>query len=668
MKSFKRWLVGNPISTERAHHERLNKKTALAVFSSDALSSVAYSTEAILLVLLAAGSVAIGYLVPIALSLVFLLALLTLSYRQTIHAYPSGGGAYIVAKDNLGTMPGLIAAASLLVDYILTVAVSISAGVAAITSAAHGTRLEFLEQHRVIFGVVLIAIIAWVNLRGVRESGAIFAGPTYLFIFSMLALVAFGFIRLYSTGEIMPTPAAADLHFDRSVGTTPHSLLTGGALLWLLLRAFAAGCTALTGVEAISNGIQAFEKPESQNAATTLTWMAAVMTTLILGTGVLAYKLNAHPLPGQTLVSAVARHTFGSGIIYYCVQSATAAILILAANTAFADFPRLSSLLSADRFLPRQLANRGDRLVFSNGVLILAGFAAVLVVLFKGEEQAMLPLYALGVFLSFTLSQSGMVVHWLRERKVEEARLKIVADEKRAHPLPAVLDPAEADHAQERLEALEQDRSGHWLTSILINGTGAVITFAVLIVITLTKFTHGAWAVVGLIPLIVLMFRSIHGHYRLVAAQLSLDHAKPLPSLKNRLIIPLSGVHRGVLPALQYARSLVGNGGGHATAVYVEINPQHTADVLREWEVWGSGISLKVIQSPYRSLIDPLMDFIDAEAEEHKDAIITVILPEFVPRAWWQHLLHNQTALMLKARLLFRPTIVLTSVPHHLRR
>jgi amino acid transporter len=668
MKSFKRWLVGDPISTERAQHERLNKKTALAVFSSDALSSVAYSTEAILLVLLAAGTVAIGYLVPIALSLVFLLALLTLSYRQTIHAYPSGGGAYIVAKDNLGTMPGLIAAASLLVDYILTVAVSISAGVAAITSAAHGTRLEFLEQHRVIFGVVLIAIIAWVNLRGVRESGAIFAGPTYLFIFSMLALVVFGFIRLYFTGEIMPTPASEDLHFDRSVGTTPHGLLTGGALLWLLLRAFAAGCTALTGVEAISNGIQAFQKPESRNAATTLTWMAVIMTILILGTGFLAYKLNAHPLPGQTLVSAVARHTFGSGIIYYCVQSATAAILILAANTAFADFPRLSSLLSADRFLPRQLANRGDRLVFSNGVLILAGFAAALVVLFKGEEQAMLPLYALGVFLSFTLSQSGMVVHWLRERKVEEARLKIVADEKRAHPLPAVLDPAEADHEQERLDALEQDRSGHWLTSILINGTGAVITFAVLIVITLTKFTHGAWAVVGLIPLIVLMFRSIHGHYRLVAAQLSLDHAKPLPSLQNRLIIPLSGVHRGVLPALQYARSLVGNGTGQATAVYVEINPQHTADMMREWEIWGKGISLKVVQSPYRSLIDPLMDFIDAEAEEHKDAIITVILPEFVPRAWWQHLLHNQTALMLKGRLLFRPSIVVTSVPHHLRR
>ncbi len=353
MKSFKRWLVGDPISTERAQHERLNKKTALAVFSSDALSSVAYSTEAILLVLLAAGTVAIGYLVPIALSLVFLLALLTLSYRQTIHAYPSGGGAYIVAKDNLGTMPGLIAAASLLVDYILTVAVSISAGVAAITSAAHGTRFAFLEQHRVIFGVVLIAIIAWVNLRGVRESGAIFAGPTYLFIFSMLALVAFGFFRLYSTGEIMPTPASEDLHFDRSVGTTPHGLLTGGALLWLLLRAFAAGCTALTGVEAISNGIQAFQKPESRNAATTLTWMAAIMTTLILGTGFLAYKLNAHPLPGQTLVSAIARHTFGSGIIYYCVQSATAAILVLAANTAFADFPRLaSSAFSRPIFAP----------------------------------------------------------------------------------------------------------------------------------------------------------------------------------------------------------------------------------------------------------------------------------------------------------------------------
>src|SRR5262245_2436861 len=668
MTSFKRWLVGDPISTERAHHERLNKKTALAVFSSDALSSVAYSTEAILLVLLAAGTIAISYLLPIALSLVFLLGLLTLSYRQTIHAYPSGGGAYIVAKDNLGTMPGLVAAASLLVDYILTVAVSISAGVAAITSATHGTRFAFLEEHRVVVGVGLIAIIAWINLRGVRESGAIFAGPTYLFILSMLALVAFGFVRLYSTGEAMPTPGSDELHFDRTLGTAPHELLTGGALVWLLLRAFAAGCTALTGVEAISNGVQAFENPEARNAAVTLSCMAAIMTTLILGTGLLAYKLNAHPLPGQTLVSAMARHTFGSGIIYYGVQSSTAAILVLAANTAFADFPRLSSLLSADRFLPRQLANRGDRLVFSNGILILAGFASALVIFFKGEEQAMLPLYALGVFLSFTLSQAGLVVTWLRERRVEDAKRAIVQDEKRKHRLPLALDPTEADHEQERLEALERDRSGHWFVSILINSTGAVITFAVLIVITLTKFTHGAWAVVALIPLIVVMFQAIHGHYRLVAAQLSLDHARPLPSLQNRLIIPVSSVHRGVLPALQYAQSLVGHGSAHATAVYVEVNPQHTREMIEEWKIWGNGIPLKVIQSPYRSLIDPLMDFIDREAEQHKDSIITVVLPEFVPRAWWQHLLHNQSALMLKGRLLFRPSIVVTSVPHHLRR
>jgi amino acid transporter len=667
-KSLKRTLVGHPISSEQAQHERLNKKTALAVFSSDALSSVAYSTEAILLVLLAAGSLAIGYLVPIVIGITFLLGILTLSYRQTIHAYPSGGGAYIVAKDNLGTQPGLVAGASLLVDYILTVAVSVSAGVAAITSAAQGTRLDFLQQHRVALCILIVVLVALINLRGVRESGAIFAGPTYLFILSMLALIVVGFFRYYTTGQTMPPPAAGQVYYDQSVGAVAHNALTGGALLWLLMRAFAAGCTALTGVEAISNGIPAFKKPESQNAAATLTAMALVMTTLILGTGLLAYKLNAHPVGSEeTLVSSMARHTFGSGVFYYFVQAATAAILVLAANTSFADFPRLASLLAADRFLPRQFANRGDRLVFSNGVIILAVLSVVLIVIFKGQEQAMLPLYAVGVFLSFTLSQSGMVIHWLRERKAEEAKTRILRQEAE-ESIHRTADPSAATHARERLRAIERDRGGNWFVATLINGAGAVITFVVLIVLTVTKFTHGAWAVIVLIPLLVMMFRAINGHYKLVAAQLTLDKVKPdRPPMKHRVIIPVSGVHRGVLPALDYARSLSSNG-HEVTAVYVEINPENTVEVQRQWGVWGNGVPLKVLSSPFRSITSPLIKFINEESCLHKDSITTIVLPEFVPRAWWQQLLHNQTALLIKGKLLFSRNIVVTSVPHHLRR
>lgn len=667
-KSLKRAVVGNPISSEQAQHERLNKKTALAVFSSDALSSVAYSTEAILLVLLAAGSIAIGYLVPIVIGITILLAILTLSYRQTIHAYPSGGGAYIVAKDNLGTQPGLVAGASLLIDYILTVAVSVSAGVAAITSATQGTRLDFLHEHRVALCIFIVVFIALINLRGVRESGAIFAGPTYLFILSMLALIVVGFFRYYSTGQTMPTPSAENVYFDPSGGTFTHSALTGGALLWLLMRAFAAGCTALTGVEAISNGIPAFQKPESKNAATTLTWMALIMTVLILGTGFLAYKLNAHPVGAEeTLVSAMARHTFGSSPFYYFIQAATAAILVLAANTSFADFPRLASLLAADRFLPRQFANRGDRLVFSNGVVILALLSIVLIVIFKGQEQAMLPLYAVGVFLSFTLSQSGMVIHWLRERKSEDARARILKQEEQER-VHRTEDPSAATHARERLRALERDKGGNWFLSTIINGTGAIITFIVLIVLTVTKFTHGAWAVIVLIPILVTMFQAINRHYKLVAAQLTLGQAKPdRPPMKHRIIIPVSGIHRGVLPALDYARSLSPNG-HQITAVYVEINPENTEEVKGQWEVWGKGVPLKILSSPFRSITKPLINFINDESELYKDSITTIVLPEFVPKAWWQQLLHNQTALLIKGKLLFSKNIVVTSVPHHLRR
>jgi len=659
---LKRMLVGRALRTEQAIHERLPKKTALAVFSSDALSSVAYSTEAILLVLLAAGTVAIVYLPYIALGITVLLAILVLSYRQTIHAYPSGGGAYIVAKDNLGTQTGLVAAASLLVDYILTVAVSVSAGVAAITSAAQGTRFQFLQEHRVILCVLFVAFIAVINLRGVRESGAFFAGPTYLFIFSMLALIVVGFVRYWLTHSVMQTPAT--LHFDESVGAVAHNGLTSGALLWLLMRAFAAGCTALTGVEAISNGIPAFKQPESKNAATTLTVMAVIMAVLILGSAFLAYKLNAHPAPDETLVSAIGRHTFGVGVPYYILQAATAAILVLAANTSFADFPRLASLLAADRFLPRQLATRGDRLVFSNGVFILSLLACVLIVVFKGEEQSMLPLYALGVFLSFTLSQAGMVVHWHRLRKADEAAHRI-REEEDLHRSSSV-DTGAVSHEAERLAAIERDRNSNWMLSILINAVGAAVSFVVLIVIAVTKFTHGAWAVILLIPLLVMMFRSVHRHYLDIARQLSTEGLQPLDTIaRNIVLVPISGIHRGVIYALDYAKSIAP---GRVIAIYVDLNEEATRKLREKWTTWGKGVELVVLQSPYRSLTRPLLRYIERLARQDESAMVTVLLPEFVPAKWWHQLLHNQSSLLLKGALLFRKGVIVTSVPYHLEK
>lgn len=661
--SLKRFLVGSPMRTEQSIHERLTKKTALAVFSSDALSSVAYSTEAILLVLLAAGTAAIAYLPFIAIGITLLLVILVLSYRQTIHAYPSGGGAYIVAKDNLGTSTGLVAAASLLIDYILTVAVSVSAGVAAITSAAQGTRFAFLHEHRVLIGIFFVAFIALINLRGVRESGAFFAGPTYLFILSMLALIIVGFVRYWTTHEVMATPA--QVYFDPSVGTVASHALTGGALLWLLMRAFAAGCTALTGVEAISNGIPAFKQPESKNAATTLTFMALVMVILILGSGFLAYELNAHPIgPEETLLSAMGRHIFGAGVPYYVLQAATAAILVLAANTSFADFPRLASLLAADRFLPRQLASRGDRLVFSNGVLILALLASAMIVIFKGNEQALLPLYALGVFISFTLSQAGMVVHWKRLRQADEAKRRI-KEEEEIHRTEAA-DTGAASHEAERLQAIERDAGGNWFISMVINSVGAAVSLVVLVIITVTKFTHGAWAVVLLIPLIVWMFRSIREHYLDIARQLSTEGVVPETSIaRHQVLVPISGIHRGVIFALDYAKSIAP---GHVTAVYVDFNAEATQKLREKWPRWGAGVELVILQSPYRSLSRPLLRYVERLSKQSDNQMITVLLPEFVPAKWWHQLLHNQSSLLLKGALLFKKGVIVTSVPYHLEK
>ncbi|HKY30023.1 MAG TPA: APC family permease [Pyrinomonadaceae bacterium] len=669
--AIKRLLVGRALRTEQAVHERLTKKTALAVFSSDALSSTAYATEEILLVLAVAAAItasaSFSYVLPISIGIAILLAIVATSYRQTIHAYPSGGGAYIVAKENLGTTPGLIAGASLLVDYVLTVSVSIAAGVAAITSAVQGTRYAWLDEHRVILCLIFIAFIAIANLRGVRESGALFATPTYVFVVSFFFMIAFGFFHYFTYGGAAPIPTDEELKTAEGYSLQPLTL-------FLLLGAFSNGCAALTGIEAISNGVQAFKKPEARNAATTLVWMAALLTTMFLGTSVMAYLYHVHPKASETVISQFARIIFtGSfGWFYYIVQAATAAILVLAANTAFADFPRLSSLLARDRFLPRQFANRGDRLVFSNGIVILAIFSGVLVILFGGDTSRLIPLYAVGVFLSFTLSQSGMVVHWLRERRNVRAgarqngpvtEAQVHDDAKVAQPLPDIELEDEEIH-RSYFVTDEVTSPSNWKKSLTINATGAFATFVVLCVFVATKFMHGAWIVVVVIPLLVFLFRAIHRHYLMVAKQLSTDGLGPLRPIKHTVIVPISGIHRGVVCALQYAKSIATD---QVRAVYVDFEEETTANLKGKWERWGAGVQLVVLPSPYRELTRPLLRYIHRIERENDDDIITVVLPEFIPAKWWQHILHNQSSLLLKGSLLFKKGVIVTSVPYHLQ-
>lgn len=661
--AIKRLLVGRALRTEQAIHERLTKKTALAVFSSDALSSTAYATEEILLVLAAAAAATASgsfhYVVPVSIGIAVLLAIVATSYRQTIHAYPSGGGAYIVAKENLGTTPGLIAGASLLVDYVLTVSVSIAAGVAALTSAVQGTQYAWISDHKVILCLIFIAFIAIANLRGVRESGALFATPTYVFVVSFLFMIAFGLFHYFIYGGSAPIPPPEELKIAEGYKSQPMTL-------FLLLAAFSNGCAALTGIEAISNGVQAFKKPEAHNAATTLIWMALLLTTMFLGTSVMAYLYHVHPKESETVISQFARIMFTGplGWFYYVVQAATAAILVLAANTAFADFPRLSSLLARDRFLPRQFANRGDRLVFSNGIVLLAIFSGVLVIAFGGDTSRLIPLYAVGVFLSFTLSQSGMVVHWLRERrKLREAK-RVASNEARTSdgPLP---DPALADEEIHRSYFVtdEVTAPANWKKSLAINAVGALATFIVLCVFIATKFIHGAWIVVVVIPLLVLLFKSIHNHYVMVAKQLSTEGLEQLQPIKHTVIVPISGIHRGVVSALQYARSIASD---RVQAVYVDFEEEATASLKDKWERWGAGVQLVVLPSPYRELTRPLLRHIGRLARENSDTIITVVLPEFIPAKWWQHILHNQSSLLLKGSLLFKKGVIVTSVPYHL--
>jgi amino acid transporter len=601
--SLKRFLLGKPIPSHLAHHERLSRVTGLAVLSSDALSSVAYATDFIVATLIVAGTQALGYAIPISLVITALLAVVAFSYRQTIHAYPTGGGAYIVAKENIGQTSGLVAAASLLVDYTLTVAVSISAGVLAITSAA-----PHLDKYRVEMCLGFLTILMLGNLRGLKESGRIFAVPTYFFVVSIFVLIAVGLFH-YFFGHIVPVVANIPAH----IGTQPLTT-------FLLLTAFANGCTAMTGVEAVSNGVPAFQPPEAKNAAATLVLMAVLAITMFLGITFLAHAYKVIPTEAESGISQLGRAIFGHGAIYYAVQAATTLILVLAANTAYADFPRLASIVSRDRFLPRQFMNQGDRLAFSNGIMVLSVFAAVLIVVFRGNTQLLLPLYMIGVFISFTLSQAGMVIHWRTKKE-----------------------PG-------------------WRTSAFINGFGAVVTAVVLVIVTVTKTLEGAWIVLLLIPMIVALFKATRQHYDHVGAQLTLKGYTPQPKVHNTVLIPIGGLQRAVVEALRYAETLSPD----VRAIYVDVDPAGTQQLRNDWATWGGRVQLIVLPSQYRSVMEPLLEYIEQVGNERQDDYVTVILPEFVPRKWWQHLLHNQRALLIKGALLFRPNTVVTSVPFHL--
>jgi amino acid transporter len=604
--SIKRLILGRPIPTHLAHHERLSRVTGLAVLSSDALSSVAYATEEILRVLVIGGLGALSFGTPIAMLIATLLAIVAFSYRQTIHAYPNGGGAYIVSKDNLGVNAALVAAAALLIDYTLTVAVSIAAGVAAVTSA-----FPSLHVNRVELSLAFLLILAVGNLRGIRESGRIFSVPTYFFIVMILVLEVVGIWR-YAAGSIHPIQTANPLPLGSS---------TIG--LFALLTAFSNGCTAMTGVEAVSNGVPAFRPPEAKHAAQTLITMAGLAIAMFVGITLLANAYHVVPSETETVISQIARGTFaGRGFLYLCVQAATMLILVLAANTAYSDFPRLSSIVARDGFLPRQFSNQGDRLAFSNGIFALSFFAGLLLIVFGGDTHALIPLYMIGVFISFTLSQFGMVLHWRRLRE-----------------------PG-------------------WVASACINGVGAIATAVVLCIVAVTKVFEGAWIIILLIPILVLVFKATYAHYRHVADQLSLQDWHGESRQHSTLLVPIGGVHRAVLQAVAYARSLSDD----VRALYVDTDPVGTERVREAWGKWGAGTQLVILPSPYRSLMEPLLEYIDQLQAANPKDYVTVILPEFVPARWWQHLLHNQRALLIKGALLFRSRVVVTSVPFHLER
>ncbi len=609
----KRILIGRPIASSDEGHQRLKKRVALPIFASDAISSTAYATDEIILVLTlqaGIGLAAFNYLVPISIVVAVLLLIVVVSYRQTIYAYPSGGGAYVVSRENLGDTPSLVAGASLLTDYILTVAVSVAGGVLAIQSA-----FGFDSRWRVPLCLLMIVMMTVANLRGLKESGALFAPPTYLYIVMLLILIVVGCYKIFIQ-DLPPIPLE-DLSEDaRDLASKSASLS-----LLMLLRGFSSGAVALSGIEAVSNGVPSFRKPESRNAATTLAMMAAILGVCFIGVSVLASHL--HPLRGEddaTGLALMAEYIYGGkGVLFWITQLATFAILILAANTAYQGFPALSSIIARDGYLPRQLANRGDKLVFSNGIIFLAVAAGVLIVAFNGNISALIPLYAFGVFTGFTLSQAGMVVH--------HRRLKLKG----------------------------------WRASATINAVGTVATLTVALVVVVSKFTEGAWIPAVVIPALVVGFRAINKHYQHIREAVSVGPDEGYtPLRRTHLVVILVGsVHRGVIEAVRYAKSLAPE---RLIAVSVVTDADEQERLSKEWTEFGMPIELHTIASPYRELTQPVMEYLDELDAESPDDVITVVIPEFVTQ-WKTQWLHNQSAFALKARLLYRPNTVVTSVP-----
>ena len=621
--SWRTWLIGRPLQTADAPHQTIGKVIGLAVFASDALSSTAYATQEILMILAAVGTAAFGYVFPISIAIVALMVIVTLSYEQTIHAYPGGGGAYIVARDNLGDLPAQVAGAALLTDYILTVSVSISSGVAQIVSAYPN-----LFAYRVHISVTLVLFMMLVNMRGVKESGIAFSIPTYFFVGMMYLTVGVGLFRAL-TGSLGTVVNPPDLE-------TIHAIQ--GVTAFLILHAFSSGTAALTGIEAISNGITAFKEPRSRNAGITLIWMALILGSLFLGISFLTREIGANPSEIETVISQLARTVFnGQGALYLAIISATTVILVMAANTAFADFPRLSALLAVDGFLPRQLTYRGSRLVFSRGIGLLAIVACILIIIFNASVTRLIPLYAIGVFSSFTLSQAGMARRWW----------------KMGHLPPG-------KEIKERGSILRFDPT--WQTKMIINGFGAVCTLVVTFVFAITKFVDGAWIVLILTPSLVAIFSGIHRHYTNLAKLLSLENfGAPPRIMRHRVILPISGVHRGSLSALQYARTLSSD----ITAVHVCTDLDEAIKIQQKWEKWGDGIRLVLLDSPYRLLAEPLLEYIEELANQRQpNETITIVVPQFVDKRWMHNLLHTQTALWLRLALLFKPGIVITDVPY----
>ncbi len=626
--SLSRLFLGKPLATADAPHQTVGKLIGLAVFASDPLSSTAYSNQEALIILAAAGVGALSISIPIVFAIVALLAVVTLSYRQTIHAYPGGGGAYIVARDNLGELPAQTAGAALLTDYILTVSVSISSGVAQIVSA-----YPDLFPFRVWIGVGMVMFIMLINLRGVKESGITFAIPTYFFLLMMGFTTVVGLFR-YVTGSL---GVVIDPPQDMILA---HQVLQP-VTAFLILKAFASGTTALTGVEAISNGITAFKEPRSKNAGSTLVWMSLILGSFLIGIAILSHAVGVLPSDEETIFSQMSRTIFeGRGFLYTLMISATSIILIMAANTAFADFPRLGALHAGDGFLPRQLTYRGSRLVYSRGIMALALISSALIVIFEASVTRLIPLYAIGVFLSFTLSQTGMARRWWKS----------------GHLKPGI-------EVKEPGSILKYENG--WQFKMVLNGFGAVCTLVVMVVFAITKFADGAWVVVILTPLLVMGFYSIHHHYKNLAKQLSLDHFTGTSRIKrNRVMLLLGGVHQGSLVGLRFARTLSND----ITAVHISIDPLEAERIRNKWETWGDGIRLVILNSPYRLLIEPLVEYLEhLEGVVGPNEVITIVVPQFISAAGWSNLLHTRTAETLREVLLNRPNIIIVEVPYHVK-